>query len=102
MGRLEKIVAALYKKKNACRVRLIPASAAGPLTDIHGLEDLGVFYKQANKLVGSGLPGTDTNLTLDMSGNAFSGTFPHWLFHAIVRAPTKVTVNLAVRAFPHC
>lgn len=69
---------------------------AGPLTDIAGLEDLGIFTKQANALASSGLPGTQKNLTLDMSGNAFSGTWPQWLFHAVIRAPAKVNLDLTV------
>ena len=69
---------------------------SGPLTDIGGLEELGVFTRQANNLVGSGKPGSQYNLTLDMSSNGFSGTWPHWLFRAIVRAPAKVNVNLTV------
>ena len=72
---------------------------AGPLTDISGLEELGVFSRQANNLAGSGKPGSQYNLTLDMSSNGFSGTFPHWLFRAIIRAPAQVNVNLTVSSY---
>lgn len=33
-----------------------------------------------------------------MSGNAFSGAWPRWLFNAILGAPAKVNVNLTVCA----
>lgn len=71
----------------------------GPLTDVYGLEELGVFTIQAYALTGTNLPGTQTNLTLDMSGNGFSGTWPHWLFRSLLKAPAKVNLNLAVRAY---
>lgn len=69
---------------------------AGPLTDVHGLADLGVFTSQAAVAARSGLPGSQMNLTLDLSGNGFSGAWPTWLFDAIRRAPAKVNVNLTV------
>ncbi len=59
------------------------SALAGPLTEVEGLEDLGVFTSQANAMASSGLPGSQLNLTLDMSGNAFSGVWPRWLFNAL-------------------
>lgn len=67
---------------------------AGLLAELGGLMDLGMFSMSAED---DSTP--PANLTLDLSGNDFSGAFPSWLLSAMRLAEAKVAVNLTVK-FP--